>query len=237
MGNSFNRLPREQYCCLPGTIESDLGGEMYLRFYHLKKEPFNVTPDPEFLFLSPGNREALASIIYGVENRKGFVVITGEVGVGKTTILRSYLKKADKEHLKIVFLFNPNVSFKGLLKVIFSDLGLNPGTDDVFEMVNRLHHLLIEEYRQSNNVVLIVDEVQNMPVETLENLRMLSNLETSTEKLIQIVLVGQPEFEQGSTKVNYGSSSSVSLFGSTIAPFTREESLNLHSTPIGKRFH
>ena len=197
---------------------------MYLRFYHLKKDPFNVTPDPEFLFLSPGNREALASIIYGVENRKGFIVITGEVGAGKTTILRSYLKKADKEHLKIVFLFNPNVSFEGLLKVIFSDLGSTPGTDDVFEMVNRLHHLLIEEYRQSNNVVLVVDEVQNMPVETLENLRMLSNLETSTDKLIQIVLAGQPEFRKLLERTELRQLKQRIAIQATISPFTREES-------------
>jgi general secretion pathway protein A len=199
---------------------------MYLRFYHFKKEPFNVTPDPEFLFLSPGNREALASLIYGVEDRRGFVVITGEVGVGKTTILRSYLEKADKEHLKIVYLFNPNVSFKGLLKVIFSDLGLSPGTDDVFEMVNCLHHLLIEEYKRSNNVVLIIDEAQNMPVETLENLRMLSNLETSTKKLIQIVLVGQPEFEQRLNQSELRQLKQRVAVRSAISPFTLEESLN-----------
>jgi general secretion pathway protein A len=203
-----------------------VGGGMYLSFYHLKKKPFHITPDPESLFLNPSNREALASLIYGVEERRGFVVITGEAGVGKTTILRSYLEKADKEHLKIVYLFNPNVSFKGLLKVIFSDLGLNPGTDDVFEMVNRLHHLLIEEYRRGNNVMLIVDEAQNMPMETLENLRMLSNLETSTDKLIQIVLVGQPEFEQMLNQSELRQLKQRVAVRSTISPFTLEESLN-----------
>ncbi len=198
---------------------------MYLSFYHLKKKPFHITPDPDSLFLSPSNREALASLIYGVEERRGFVVITGEAGVGKTTILRSYLENADKEHLKIVYLFNPNVSFKGLLKVIFSDLGLNPGTDDVFEMVNRLHQLVIEEYRQGNNVVLFVDEAQNMPVETLENLRMLSNLETSSDKLIQIVLVGQPEFEEMLNQIELRQLKQRVAVRSTISPFTPEESL------------
>lgn len=169
---------------------------MYLKFYRLKKPPFNLTPDPDFLSLSPGNREAMASIIYGVESKKGFVVITGEVGVGKTTILRSYLERADKARLKIVYIFNPNVSFKGVVKTILRELDRNTESDDVFEMVNCLHYLLIEEFRQGNTVALIVDEAQNMPMETLENLRMLSNLETATDKLFQIVLAGQPELEQ-----------------------------------------
>jgi len=105
-------------------------------------------------------------------------------------------------------------------------LGLNPGSDDIFEMVNRLHHLLIEEYRRGNNVVLIIDEAQNMPVETLENLRMLSNLETSTDKLIQIVLVGQPEFEQKLNKSKLRQLKQRVAVRSTMAPFTLEESLN-----------
>ncbi|RJR35232.1 MAG: DUF2075 domain-containing protein [Desulfobacteraceae bacterium] len=138
----------------------------------------------------------MASIIYGVESRKGFVVITGEVGVGKTTILRSYLERADKARLKIVYIFNPNVSFTGVVKTILRELNRNTESDDLFEMVNCLHYMLIEEFRQGNTVALIVDEAQNMPTETLENLRMLSNLETAKDKLFQIVLVGQPELEQ-----------------------------------------
>ncbi len=169
---------------------------MYLSFYQLKKAPFHITPDPEFLFLSPSHKEALGSVIYGIEQRKGFVAITGEVGVGKTTILRSYLDNADRQGLKIIYVFNANVSFDGLLKTIYRELGLTVDTNDVYEMVNQLHVILIEEYRQNQNVVLIIDEAQNMPIETLENLRMLSNLETSKDKLIQILLVGQPEFER-----------------------------------------
>ncbi len=169
---------------------------MYRHFYHLKKEPFQITPDPAFLFLSPSHKEALASIIYGVEKRKGFVKITGEVGVGKTTILRSYLDKADKQRLKIIYVFNANISFKGLLEMIYQEMNLEIKTPDVLGMVNHLQQVLIEEYRKGCNTVLIIDEAQNIPIETLENLRMLSNLETSTDKLIQIVLIGQPEFEK-----------------------------------------
>lgn len=169
---------------------------MYSEFYHFKKRPFHITPDPEFLFLSPSHKEALASLVYGIEHRKGFIAITGEVGTGKTTILRSYLETADPERLKVVYVFNSDVSFSALLKLIFGELDLPVESDDVFEMVNQLHHFLIEEYKNDRNVVLIVDEAQNMPVKTLESLRMLSNLETSKDKLIQIMLMGQPEFDR-----------------------------------------
>jgi general secretion pathway protein A len=167
---------------------------MYLKYYGLKKQPFHITPDPEFLYLSPSHKEAMSAIIYGISQRKGFVAITGAVGVGKTTILRSYLETAERKHLKLVYVFNPQLTFKELIKTIYQELGLETGRNGVLEMLNKLNEVLIEEYRQGNTVVLIIDEVQNMPVDTLESLRMLSNLETSKDKLIQIVLVGQPEF-------------------------------------------
>ncbi len=169
---------------------------MYLSYYGLKKQPFHITPDPEFLYLSPSHKEALAAIVYGIEEKKGFVAITGAVGVGKTTILRSYLEKAERQHLKIVYVFNSRVTFKGLLKTIYNELGLALESDDALEMVNRLYEFLIEEYKQGNTVVLVIDEAQNMPLATLEGMRMLSNLETTRDKLIQIVMVGQPEFEK-----------------------------------------
>lgn len=166
---------------------------MYLNYYRLRKEPFHITPDPEFLYLSTAHREALASIIYGIEQRKGFIAITGEVGVGKTTILRSYLEKVKQQGLKTIYILNAKLTFRELLRMIYYELDAPCEKDEVFEMVNGLHHLLIEGYRRNENFVLLIDEAQNLPVETLENLRMLSNLETSKDKLIQIVLVGQPE--------------------------------------------
>jgi general secretion pathway protein A len=198
---------------------------MYLDYYHLKKAPFHITPDPEFLFLSPSHKAALGSIIYGIEERQGFVAISGEVGLGKTTILRSYLERIDQSQLKTIYIFNANVSFRGLLKSIFGEFGLDYESDDLFEMVNRLHQVLIEEYKQGRNVALIIDEAQNMPVETLENLRMLSNLETNTEKLVQIVLIGQPEFDH---KLNLNELRQLKqrlAIRSTIEPLTGEESL------------
>ena len=167
---------------------------MYLNFYQLKNEPFNVTPDPAFFFLSAGHKEAFASIVYAVENRKGFMSITGEVGLGKTTILRSYIKEIDPERLNVIYIINANLSFKGLLKTIFDELEIEFEADEVFEMVNCLQQILIREYKNGRNFVIIIDEAQNMPIETLENLRMLSNLETEKDKLLQILLIGQPEF-------------------------------------------
>ena len=138
----------------------------------------------------------MAGIIYGIKQKKGFVAITGDVGVGKTTVLRTYLESAEKSQLKIVYVFNARLTFEGLIRTIFQELGITVNTDDTMEMVNQLYEFLIAEYKLGNSVVLVVDEAQNMPIETLENLRMLSNLETSKDKLIQIVLAGQPEFEE-----------------------------------------
>jgi len=207
---------------------------MYQNFYHLKKKPFHITPDPEFLFLSPSHKEALGSIIYGVKNRKGFVVITGEVGAGKTTILRSYLEKVDRPKVRIVYLFNSNVSFQNLLRTIYKELGIEAKTDDIVEMLKGLYQILMEEYKQGNTVLLIVDEAQNMPVATLENLRMLSNLETSKEKLLQIVLVGQQEFEQILGLHQLRQLKQRIAIRSTIIPLTRQESMAYIRHRLGK---
>ncbi len=166
---------------------------MYLAYYGLKREPFHTTPDPSFLFLSPSHKEALGAIIYGIEKRKGFIAIIGEVGVGKTSILRAYLEQKVSQKQKTVYLFNPVLSFHDLLIAIFRGLEIEPKHEGVPDLVNQLHEVLVAEYQAGGTVVLAIDEAQNMPVETLENLRMLSNLETSTDKLIQIILLGQPE--------------------------------------------
>lgn len=196
---------------------------MYLNFYNLKKEPFQLTPDPEFLFLSPSHKEALAAIMYGVEKRKGFITVTGEVGVGKTTVLRSYLEQTDKETLKTIYIFNPNLSFSGLLKTLFEELGIDAETEDPAGMVTQLYRILIDEYKHGRTVALVIDEAQNMPVETLENLRMLSNLETSKDKLIQIVLVGQPEFEETLNKKELRQLKQRIAIKTTISPLVEEE--------------
>ena len=198
---------------------------MYQNFYNLRKEPFHITPDPEFLFLSHSHKQALGSIVYGVRNRKGFVVITGEVGVGKTTVLRSYLERVAKPKTKIIYIFNANVSFKNLLKIICKELGLDAKAGDSVEMLNDLYQILMEEYKQGNTVLLIVDEAQNMPIETLENLRMLSNLETSKDKLLQIVLIGQCEFDETLNLYELRQLKQRVVIRSTIIPFSEAESM------------
>ncbi len=187
---------------------------MYLEHFGLKKEPFHITPDPYFFYMSPSHKESYASLIYGLKNKKGFVSLTGEVGLGKTTVIRTFLKNWTEENkVKTVFVFNSNLSFKGLLLHIYSELGLDlpdqldiinnpnnkshplPNEDETFELVRKLHQVLIWQYREGYNVILVIDDAQNMPIQTLENLRMLSNLETSTDKLLQIFLIGQTELD------------------------------------------
>lgn len=199
---------------------------MYLNFYNFKKEPFHITPDPEFLYLSPSHKEAMAAIIYGIEQKKGFVTIIGAVGVGKTTILRSYLDSADKQHLKVIYVFNARLTFDGLLKTIFQELEITTETRDTMEMVNALYEVLIEEYKKGNTLVLVIDEAQNMPIETLEDIRMLSNLETTKDKLIQIVLIGQPEFEDNLNLDRLRQLKQRIAIRSTILPLTIDESLD-----------
>ena len=197
---------------------------MYLTFYGLKKEPFHTTPDPNFLYLSPSHKEAMGAIIYGIEKRKGFIAIFGEVGVGKTTIIRAYLEKTNDRKQKTVYVLNPMVSFHGLLTEIFRSLDLTPSHDDSAEMVNQLQEALIQEYRSDSTVVLVIDEAQNMPVKTLEQLRLLSNLETSTDKLLQIVLIGQPELH---TLLDHPSLKSLQqriAMRATIQPLKQKES-------------
>ena len=198
---------------------------MYLKFFGFTKEPFNITPDPEFLYLSRDHKEALAAVIYGVEQHKGFVVLTGEVGVGKTTILRSYLDLVDREKLLPLYLFNPNLSFENLLRTVLRELGSEFIPDEVFEMVNQLHGRLIREYAQGRTIVLIIDEAQNMPVETLENLRLLSNLETAKGKLLQIVFSAQPEFDKLLERNELRALKQRIAVKTTIRPLCKEESI------------
>ena len=167
---------------------------MYCEFYGLISEPFRTTPDADAVYFSPSHREALSSILYGIKERKGVIVVTGEVGVGKTTILRRYLKTAEPLPQKTIHIYNPNITFERLLITILTQLGAQL-SGEASEMVSRLHELALAEQSRDSTVVLVIDEAQCMPLETLEGIRMLSNLETANEKLIQVVLMGQPELD------------------------------------------
>lgn len=168
---------------------------MYNDFYRFSREPFNITPDPAFLYLSPTHQEALASIVYGIENRKAFVLVTGEVGTGKTSVLRAFLQDIKRDDIRYIYIINPNITFREFLEKIFRELQVQAEGLTTTRMVERLNRVLVDEYVEGRNFVVVIDEAQNMPVETLESMRLLSNLETSTYKLIQIVFAAPPEFE------------------------------------------
>ncbi len=165
---------------------------MYEAFYGLNEKPFNLTPDPRFLYLSSKHKEAFAHLLYGVRNRCGFVMVSGEIGTGKTTICRSLLKQLDPD-TEVAFIFNPKLSPIELLQTINADFGIASKAETVRGLIDELNAHLLERAAKGKNCVLIIDEAQNLGTETLEQIRLLSNLETETEKLLQIVLIGQPE--------------------------------------------
>jgi general secretion pathway protein A len=167
---------------------------MYESFYGLRRPPFAVTPDPSFMFMSRSHREALATIVYGIETRKGFVVCTGEVGTGKTTVVRAFFDQARSDAFEIIYIFTPQIAPLEMATHICRELG-EAEPPSIFAAVPRLTWRLLEIFESGRTVVLMIDEAQLLPPETLEFLRLLSNFETDREKLIQIVLVGQPELD------------------------------------------
>lgn len=173
---------------------------MYCKFYGFQQKPFHVTPDLDFFYLSQGHKQALGTVLYGVKEKKGLMTVTGEMGMGKTTLVRAFLDRSDPEKNRIICIFNPNLSFRDLLKTILRELGHCPLEGEEIELVSQLHAILIEESKKEKTVVLLIDEAQAMPLATLGSLRLLTNLETSKDKLIQIVLVGQPEFQLAFSK-------------------------------------
>ena len=174
------------------------GENMYLEFYGLREKPFNVTPDPTFLFLSRKHKEAFDYLIYGITQRKGFLEITGEVGSGKTTLCRALLNHFENgtPPVKTAYILNPALSGVQLLRSIIEEFGLVPVKKDKAALLYQLNNFLLEQLAMGYNAVLIIDEAQNLKPSHLEEIRMLSNLETDKEKLFQIVLVGQPELRE-----------------------------------------
>ena len=166
---------------------------MYWEFFGFKEPPFALTPNPAFLFLSSPHQEAFAHLLFAIENRAGFIELTGEVGTGKTTIIRTLLNQLDRETHKSALIFNPTLSPLGLFREINGEFGIPASGTDLQELHQALNAYLLEENRAGNTVVLVIDEAQNLSVQVLEQIRLISNLETDSSKLIQIVLVGQPE--------------------------------------------
>ncbi len=168
---------------------------IYQEFYGLREAPFNVTSDPGFLFFSRHHQEAYSHIQYGIKERKGFLQLTGEIGSGKTTLCRALLDTLD-EKTKTAFILNPNLTALQLLKAIVTDFGIVTRARTRMELIETLNQFLIEQLEKGYNVLVIIDEAQNLSAAVLEQIRMLSNLETPKDKLIQIALVGQPELRQ-----------------------------------------
>jgi len=168
---------------------------MYNEYYKLKESPFSITADPEFFFSSAHHAEAFSHLIYGIKERKGILVVTGEIGTGKTTLCRTLLNRLD-EKTKTAFILNPSFSDLQLLKIILHDFGIEGDFKNKTSCITALNDFLINESSKGNNVVIIIDEAQNLGVKQLEQIRLLSNLETEKEKLLQIVLLGQPELDE-----------------------------------------
>ncbi len=169
---------------------------MYNKFFNLRENPFNVNPDPRYLFFTPSALEALASLTYGIQTRKGIVLLTGEVGTGKTTLLNKLLDWLHERQAATSFIFNTQLSASDLFDCLMADFGIRPASRTKGEMLLRLNRWLLERHQVGQSAVLVVDEAQNLSQQALEEIRLLTNLETSSEKLLQIVLSGQPELEE-----------------------------------------
>ena len=194
---------------------------MYMSFYQFREGPFGITPDPRFLYLSASHREALATMVYGCTQRKGFMSVIGEVGTGKTIVLRAFLERLDRSKTTAICLLNPLATFEQIVDEILPE-DFRGSTPDQFRS---LQEWLISEYREGRNVVVAIDEAQRMSVATLERLRLLSNLETAEHKLIQIILVGQPELERKLQQKNLRQLWQRIAVRATIWPLNRTDSI------------
>ena len=167
---------------------------IYLGFYGLDREPFGVTPDPDFLFMTPGHREALAQLLYAIHERKGFILLTAEVGMGKTTLLHALRHELDST-TALAYVSNSLLPFQGILEYMLEEFEIEKPGESHAQRLVALQTFLLERHRAGQNTVLILDEAQNLYPQTLEQIRLLSNFETTKEKILQIVLVGQPELQ------------------------------------------
>ena len=168
---------------------------MYCAFYGFQERPFNLTPDPHFLYLNSHYREAYAHLVYGIRERRGFVVVTGEVGIGKTTLIQNLLNNLD-ENVEIAYIFNPILTITEFFATIFDEFGIRSHSQDKHENLRIFNEFLLKCLKEQKIPVLVIDEAQNLSLKVLEEIRLLSNLETQKNKLLQMVLVGQPELKE-----------------------------------------
>jgi general secretion pathway protein A len=168
---------------------------MYADYYGFSELPFNITPDPKYLYLSPTHQEALQHLKYGISERKGFIVLIGEVGCGKTTLCRHFLDALDPDRFETGLILNPRITETELLQTVLIELGESSDGDSKNDLSTRINAALLDRIHQGKDIVLVIDECQNLTFELLEQIRLLSNLETDKQKLLQIILIGQPEFK------------------------------------------
>lgn len=166
---------------------------MYCEFYGFREKPFTITPNPRFIFLSKNHREAFAHLLYGIDNHAGFIKLTGEVGTGKTTVLRTLFEQLDERGHRTALIFNPCLTAQELMRNINREFGIPCDDLNISELLEELNRFLLRENSAGRTVVLVIDEAQNLDPQVLEQIRLISNLETKTDKLIQIILAGQPE--------------------------------------------
>ena len=195
---------------------------MYTDFYGLKERPFALLPDPRYLFLSESHREALAHLLYGIEAGEGFIQVVGQVGTGKTTLCRTLLGRIGSD-VEIAYIFNPSPSAEELLAAINREFGLPTTARSRVELIEQLNRFLLEKRAQDRRVLLVIDEAQNLEPGVLEQIRLLSNLETEREKLVQIALIGQPELEENLARADLRQLRQRITVRWTLSPFSSRE--------------
>src|SRR6476469_9945502 len=196
---------------------------MYKAFFGFSENPFNLSPDPAFFFRSEQHEEALANLVYGVQARKGFIVLAGEVGTGKTTMLECLRDYLESQYIEFAFLFNSRVNCEQFFEMIAYDLNLPCARTSKTEVLFALNQLLVEQAQQGRTVVLIVDEAHNLEWDVLEEIRLLGNLENRNGKLLQIILAGQPELDRKLDAPNLRQLKQRIVLRCTLNPLTREE--------------
>ena len=195
---------------------------MYLGFYGLREKPFSLSPDPRYLFLSASHREALAHLLYGIEEGEGFIEVIGQVGTGKTTLCRTLLDRIGSD-AEIAYIFNPSPSEVELLSAINREFGLPTAARTRTDLLDALNQFLVEKNASGRRVLLVIDEAQNLDPAVLEQVRLLSNLETDRAKLLQIVLIGQPELEENLSRSDLRQLRQRTVMRWTLRPLSRSE--------------
>ena len=196
---------------------------MYQSYYGFTEMPFHITPDPKFLYLSETHQEALQHLKYGVTERKGFIVLVGEVGCGKTTLCRRFMNELDPQHYDTALVLNPRVNETQMLRAILAELGETQITNRKVDLTAQINQVLLQRIAAGREIVLIIDEAQNLSFEVFEQVRLLSNLETDKQKLLQIVLLGQPELKEKLALEELRQLRQRILVHYELRPFEREE--------------